>query len=190
MNRTSLAMVLGILVLPLGAAYFLTSGSSGPADPPAAARSALLAASPQGVAEAGGRREPRAQAAALPPLAFDGSRAEVERFMAYNRDLRLTREQEAVQHEALAVIPAPCCSTYSARTCCCPCNLARGLWGLAKHLIVERGSGAGEVRAAVEQWIETVNPSGYSGDACFTGRCGAPFRQGGCGGMSDGHLVF
>ena len=86
-------------------------------------------------------------------LAVEGSRAEAERFMAYYDSIQLTAAQEAVRQEALQAIPAPCCSNFSAATCCCECNLSRTIWGLSKFLIAREGRDAGEVRAAVTAWV-------------------------------------
>lgn len=118
------------------------------------------------------------------------SRAEISQLVLYNREIELSPAQEAVQREALEALPAPCCSSYSAATCCCECNLARATWGLAKHLIKNEGLGAAEVRTAVAGWYRTINPDGFNGKACFSGGCGRPFRHDGCGGMKEGELVF
>jgi hypothetical protein len=120
---------------------------------------------------------------------FDGSHAETQQFLEYWHQIQLTPEQEAVRQEALGSIPAPCCANFSAATCCCECNLARATWGLSKHLIAEEGLGAEEVRDAVQEWYRTVNPDGFTGDACFTGGCGRAIHDNGCGGMKDGQLV-
>lgn len=127
------------------------------------------------------------------------SRAEVEftdvqkqarQFIEWERDIELTAAQEAIKKQALGNIPAPCCSDNSAYTCCCPCNLSRTVWGLANYLIREEGMNADQVRARAQEWFETVNPNGFSGDACYTGGCGKPFDQGGCGGMNAAQLIF
>ena len=52
-------------------------------------------------------------------LTFEGSRAEAESFIGYHRSIQLTPEQEATKREVLEAIPAPCCSNFSAATCCC-----------------------------------------------------------------------
>jgi hypothetical protein len=123
-------------------------------------------------------------------LTFEGSRAEAERLMAYHRSIRLTPEQEAVKREALEAIPAPCCSNFTAATCCCECNLARTIWGLSHFLIAEKGFGVEQVRDSANAWIEAINPSGFPGDSCFTGGCVRPFEKGGCGGMHESQLTF
>ena len=46
------------------------------------------------------------------------------------------------------------------------------------------------VQAAVEGWIAFINPDGFSGDVCYTGGCGRPFHQNGCGGMNANQVVF
>jgi hypothetical protein len=123
-------------------------------------------------------------------IAFEGSQAEAERFMAYYDSIQLTAAQEAVRQEALQPLPAPCCSSFSAATCCCECNLSRTIWGLSKFLIAREDRSAGEVRAAVTAWIGAINPSGYPGNTCFTGGCGRSFKEGGCGGMRADQLTF
>jgi hypothetical protein len=123
-------------------------------------------------------------------LTFEGSRAEAKTFMGYHRSIHLTREQEAIQREALEAIPAPCCSNFSAATCCCECNLTRTIWGLSNFLVFEKGFGVAQVRNAVNAWVQAVNPSGFTGDSCATGGCGRPFEEGGCGGMHESHLIF
>jgi hypothetical protein len=123
-------------------------------------------------------------------LAFEGSKAEAEKFMAYYDSIQLTAAQEEVRQEALQAIPAPCCSNFSAATCCCECNLSRTIWGLSKFLIAQEGRGAGEVRAAVTAWVEAINPSGYPGNTCPTGGCVRSFKKGGCGGMHAKQLIF
>jgi hypothetical protein len=133
---------------------------------------------------------PAVLAAAPGPPTFTGDRAETERFVAYNRTIELTPAEEAVRVQALVRLPAPCCKNFTAATCCCPCNMARATWGLAKHLIAEQGLGAVEVREAVGEWQRKINPGGFSGEACFNGGCGRAFRHDGCGGMVEGELVF
>ena len=116
--------------------------------------------------------------------------AQTSEFMGYYETIELTAEQELVKRQALSAIPAPCCSDNSAYTCCCPCNMAKTWWGLSHHLIADEGYGAEEVRAAVEGWIDFINPQGFSGDACYKGGCGRPFDRNGCGGMDERSVVF
>lgn len=125
-----------------------------------------------------------ARAAAEGGPTFTGERAETERFIAWERDIRLTAEQEAVRVAALTPLPAPCCKQFSAATCCCRCNMAKATWGLAKHMIVA-GSSAEQVRAAVAAYHLAINPEGFSGDVCATGGCGRAFAHDGCGGMGE-----
>lgn len=102
----------------------------------------------------------------------------------------LTPSQQEVKRVALTALPAPCCDDYSADTCCCPCNLAKSIWGLANHLIADQGLGADQVREEVQSWITIINPAGFSGDACYTGGCGHAFADNGCGGMTEAELVL
>jgi hypothetical protein len=115
--------------------------------------------------------------------------AEAARFIEHYHAIRLTPEQERIKQDALESIPAPCCNQFSMATCCCPCNLAKSVWGLTHHLIAERRYDASAVRQAVLDWLASSNPGGYSGDACFTGGCQRPFSQNGCGGMDERHIV-
>jgi hypothetical protein len=110
--------------------------------------------------------------------------------MRFYESIQLTPQQEAVRQEALQAIPAPCCSTFSAATCCCECNLSRTIWGLSKYLIAQEGRSAEEVRAATGSWVDAINPSGFAGDTCFKGGCGRSFKEGGCGGMRSDQLIF
>ena len=104
--------------------------------------------------------------------------------MTWEREIELTEAQEQVMKDALAPMPAPCCSDNSAYTCCCPCNLAKSWWGLSKHLIAEHGAGVEEVRTTVQEWFSRLSPDGFSGDVCGTGGCNRALRNNGCGGMS------
>ena len=119
---------------------------------------------------------------------FEGSREEVLKLMGYYDSIALTPEQEQIRKEALGPVPAYCCNNFSAATCCCVCNLSRSLWGLSKYLIVEKSAGALQVREAVNSLVDVLNPSGYEGNTCTTGRCNLPFKEGGCGGMNKNHL--
>jgi hypothetical protein len=121
-------------------------------------------------------------------VVFRDADAQARQFMEWERTIRLSPEQEQVKKAALSSIPAPCCSDNSAYTCCCPCNMSRTIWGLANHMIARQGANAREVRAKAEEWIAFINPNGYDGKACYTGRCPRPFREDGCGGMNASHL--
>ncbi len=121
---------------------------------------------------------------------YEGSREQVLELMDYYSAIELTPEQEAIRTQALASMPAPCCNNFSAATCCCECNLSRSIWGLSKLLITEHQADAELVRTAVEGWIKALNPTGYEGKTCTTGRCNLPFKEGGCGGMQEHHLAY
>ena len=111
-------------------------------------------------------------------------------FIAYEGAIELTPEQEAIKKKALEAIPAPCCDDNTAYTCCCPCNMALTIWGLAAVMITDHGADAATVQAKVEEWIEYINPDGFSGDECYTAKCNNSFRNSGCGGMSADRPVF
>lgn len=116
------------------------------------------------------------------------SRREAEQYIRWYHTIALTPEQEAIKQAALEAIPAPCCSSFSMATCCCPCNLAKAAWGLAAHDVAVRGYDAAAVRHDVERWLASINPRGAAGDACQRGRCTLPFHRDGCGGMKEGHI--
>ncbi len=130
------------------------------------------------------------KAAVASPIEFTDVRMHTEEFIGYYNSIELTPEQELVKRQALSRIPASCCSDNSAYTCCCPCNMAKSWWGLSHHLIANEGASADEVKAAVEGWIEFINPKGFSGKACYTGGCVRPFHRNGCGGMNEKQIVF
>jgi len=111
-------------------------------------------------------------------------------FIAYYNSIALTPEQEKIKSEALSAIPAPCCSDYSILTCCCPCNLAKSVWGLSNFLIAKLEFSAKQVKEAVSEWIHFTNKDGYAGNACYMGRCNLPFREDGCGGMDEGRIFY
>lgn len=123
------------------------------------------------------------------PIEFTDMATQARAFMAYNRSIQLNSAQEAVKRQALSHMAAPCCSDYSAYTCCCECNLSRTVWGLSNHLIAQRGYDAEQVSAIVTEWLNFVNPQGFGGNACFDGGCGRPFDKDGCGGMNEAHFV-
>lgn len=129
-------------------------------------------------------------AAVASPIEFTDVRENTKEFIGYYNSIQLTPEQELVKRQALSRIPAPCCSDNSAYTCCCPCNMAKTWWGLSHHLIVDEGYGAKKVQAAVEGWIDFINPKGFSGKSCYTGGCVRPFHRNGCGGMNEEQIVF
>jgi hypothetical protein len=121
---------------------------------------------------------------------FDDVHARAVEFIEYSHTVALTKEQEQTKREALGAIPAPCCADYSIATCCCPCNLAKSVWGLAKYAIARLGYDVPRTRALVVDWLKATNPKGYSGDSCFRGGCPKPFAANGCGGMKEDALVF
>jgi len=118
----------------------------------------------------------------------DVVRAMAVKYIGYYKSIKLTPEQEKIKVTALSSLPAPCCSDNSVATCCCPCNLAKSTWGLSSFLIAERGYNSAQVRQAAIDWVKLTNPNGYSGSACYIGRCNKPFNQNGCGGMNDKKL--
>ncbi len=116
-------------------------------------------------------------------------RAQAEQYIDYWNAIPLNVAQERVKAEALNAIKAPCCSDYTILTCCCPCNLAKGVWGLSHYLIAKKGYTAPQVKKAVLGWLESINPGGFAGNACFTGGCKRPFAKNGCGGMEATQVI-
>lgn len=131
---------------------------------------------------------PERTASAGDVIPLDGSSAQAAAFIEKYNSIVLTTDQLEVRKTALSAIPAPCCRDYSIETCCCPCNLAKAVWGLSASLIAEHGLDAPAVRAEVEKWIHLTNPKGYTGDACYEGRCGKSFEDNGCGGMREDRI--
>jgi len=132
-----------------------------------------------------------AAATASSSVTFSDVEKQTREFIAYNDSIKLNAQQEAVKKKALEAIPAPCCSDNTAYTCCCPCNMAKSIWGLSAYLITEQGMGAEAVQSKVKEWIEFINPAGFSGDVCYTaGGCSRAFKSNGCGGMHPSQLTF
>lgn len=119
---------------------------------------------------------------------FTGTTEEVQHFMDLERNIDLTPDEEQIRVAALSQIPAPCCKEFGADTCCCPCNLAKAIWGLSKSMI-RNGASTNEVRDSVLAWLKVLNPAGYAGDACDKGRCDKPVKGDACGGMNENHLI-
>lgn len=120
------------------------------------------------------------------PVRFYDAQQQSQEFMGYTESIVLDSRQEAIKKRALSTIPAPCCSERSIYTCCCSCNLAKTVWGLANYLIAEKGYNADQVHEAALDWIKFVNPGGHPGDTCYTaGGCRRPFAHDGCGGMGE-----
>jgi hypothetical protein len=123
------------------------------------------------------------------PISFRDAQAQAREFIRENERMTLTPAQQKVMTQALSSVPASCCAQYSVSTCCCPCNLARSVWGLSKTLIQKHGASESQVRRAVTEWLTFINPRGSAGNACFTGGCDRPFHKDGCGGMDAKTLL-
>ena len=123
-------------------------------------------------------------------IKFTDVQKQTEEFIGYYHSIKLTPEQEKIKNEALSKIPAPCCSEFTQATCCCPCNLAKSVWGLSNYLIVKENYDPGKLKEAALQWIHFINRDGFDGQSCGTGRCPTPFHEGGCGGMNESHISF
>ena len=174
----------------LAAAVFLAgcsgSTSAPPASRPGAPATSLLVAEPPPAPVAS-----KATTAKAGPqrLAFTDAHAQTKQFITYYRSITLTPEQERIKVEALASIPAPCCSKFSLATCCCPCNMSKAVWGMAAWLITEKGADAGQVHQAALDWIHFINPKVFSGEACSNGGCNRPSAEDGCSGMDDSAVL-
>ena len=128
-------------------------------------------------------------AAKSDPLVLTDVETQTRTFMGYYHSIRLTRDQESIKARALNSIPAPCCSDKPMRTCCCDCNLAKAVWGMSNYAVAKLGYTEAQLRDKVLEWLAFVNPGGFTGDSCYTGRCGLPFDANGCGGMQESQLV-
>ncbi len=123
-------------------------------------------------------------------IEFTDVQKQTLQFIEYYNTIELTREQGQIKFEALSELPAVCCASNSAYTCCCVCNLSRTVWGLTAYLITERDYDVKQIQAAVKKWTKFVNPEGFSGEACFRGGCGRSFENNGCGGMNPHRLTW
>ena len=121
---------------------------------------------------------------------FSDVPAQAKEFIGYADSISLAPEQQKIKEQVLSQIPANCCKKFSMLTCCCPCNMAKSIWGLSNFMLVRHGANAAQLKAAVESWVSTIGKGGFTGDACFTGGCGRPFAKNGCGGMDQDHLVY
>jgi hypothetical protein len=130
-----------------------------------------------------------AQAAKPAALVFSDVEGQTRTFIGYYHSIKLTRDQEAIKARALNSIPAPCCSDKPMRTCCCDCNLAKAVWGMSNYAVAKLGYTEEQLRDKTLEWLAFINPGGFTGDSCYTGRCGLPFDANGCGGMDESRLV-
>ncbi|HSK75369.1 MAG TPA: CusA/CzcA family heavy metal efflux RND transporter [Thermoanaerobaculia bacterium] len=146
-------------------------------------------AQPEPAHEAAAVRTPAAVPVANPAQPARDMKTEAVRYIEYYNSIRLTPEQEKVKNDALTKIPAPCCSENSIATCCCPCNMAKAVWGYSAYLITEKGYNAPQLEKAVRDWLGAANPSGFTGDACHNGGCARSFEHNGCGGMIEGVVL-
>ena len=121
---------------------------------------------------------------------FTDVASQAAEFIGYQRSIPLTPEQKILRDRALSGVAAPCCEKFSAATCCCPCNLAKSIWGLSNYLIVERKGGLKEIQKTVRGWLGFINSKGFSGGACdAVGGCARSFSHDGCGGMDEKNLT-
>jgi hypothetical protein len=124
------------------------------------------------------------------PIRFFDAPSQAAEFIGYSRSITLTPAQQAIRDTALAKLSAACCDKFSQATCCCPCNLAKSVWGLSNYMIARQHATAPELQVAVRGWLQFVNPKGFSGDICDTaGGCDRTFSADGCGGMDERNLT-
>jgi hypothetical protein len=124
------------------------------------------------------------------PIRFFDAASQSAEFIGYSRSITLTPAQKKLKDQVLGAIPAPCCKAYPQATCCCPCNLAKTVWGLSNYLIVQQHASAKTLDKAVHDWLAFVNPKGFTGDLCDTaGGCARKFSDNGCGGMDERNLL-
>ena len=126
-----------------------------------------------------------------------------QRFIDYYDASSLTPKQSDTMRSALLPLKAPCCDDNSMATCCCPCNLAKSVWGLSGYLITQKSYGVERVREAASQWLRFIYPKYYiiqemrnrgvdpaqyglvHENACYVGNCELPIEDVGCGGMGE-----
>lgn len=123
-------------------------------------------------------------------LKFYDVRKQTMEFMGYYQSIKLTPDQEKIKADALSRMEAPCCKEFTMATCCCPCNLAKSVWGLSNYLVSVQKLPADRVAETVKTWIQFAYENGYTGDACSKDRCNVAFKQDGCGGMNDQNVIF
>ncbi len=141
-------------------------------------------------ADAALAKEPKLILTALAgTLQFVDAPKQSREFIGYYHTIQLTPGQEAIKKEVLGAMPAACCSSSTAYTCCCPCNLSKTIWGLSNYVVARRGADAKQLRSVVDAWTAFVNPNGYTGSACDTGGCERSLSAGGCGAMQENKLI-
>lgn len=133
------------------------------------------------------------------PLSLDNT----QQFIDYYDSGRLTPEQESMVQDALLPLAAPCCDDNSMATCCCPCNLAKAVWGLSGYLVAEKNYDVGQVGESALQWLRFIRGDYYVAqelrkkgkdptefglpreDSCYADACDLSFADAGCGGMGQ-----
>jgi hypothetical protein len=136
------------------------------------------------------------------PLSLD----KTKQFIDYYDGSTLTPEQESIVQDALLPLVAPCCDDNSMATCCCPCNLAKAVWGLSGYLVAEKNFDVEQVRESASQWLHFArgdyyvyqelkkrgkDPSEFGlprVDTCYTNSSDLSFADAGCGGMGQLNL--
>lgn len=120
---------------------------------------------------------------------FVDAKKQTAEFVGYSSSIKLTAAQKDMRDRVLGAMSAPCCKKFSMATCCCPCNLAKSVWGLSNSLIV-KGADAKAIQTAVSGWLAFSNPGGFSGVACdVPAGCQRAIHSDGCGGMSENNVI-
>src|SRR5215470_6804111 len=90
--------------------------------------------------------EGAAKAAPAQKARFFDAPSQAAEFIGYNRSIDLSPAQKKLRERALSGIPAPCCEKFSAATCCCPCNLAKSVWGLSNYMIAREDANLPQIQ--------------------------------------------
>jgi hypothetical protein len=133
------------------------------------------------------------------PLSLDNT----QRFIDYYETESITPQQQEIVTNALEPLAAPCCDDNPMSTCCCPCNLAKSVWGLSRYVVAEHDYSVDQVREAALEWLHFtrgdyyiiqdmekngIDPAQYGlvhENSCYVGKCEFPVQENGCAGMSE-----
>lgn len=113
----------------------------------------------------------------------------MSKYITYYKTIELTDSQKSLKDRALKKIKAPCCKDRTMDTCCCPCNLAKSVWGLSAYLITKENVNENQLILAVNNWIKISHQGKIAGDSCYKGHCTLPVHKDGCGGMDDKNII-
>lgn len=131
-----------------------------------------------------------ARQSSSPRQATDPLGRRIVALLGHADSIRLSPEQQRIADTVAGVVPMPCHRGKTLAARCCACNLGKSIAGVIKEQIAQKGADAEQAKKAALEWIQSVNPGGYSGGACPGGRCRRPFREDGCAGMKESDLVY